>query len=84
MPYMERTTIMLPKELRKAAASFARQRNISLAELIRLSLSDVLKRKQKDFNTDGGLYGLMLDAIEDDGVRDLAENHDKYLYNGIE
>lgn len=72
---MKRTTIMLPEALRRRAAFRARQRGISLGELIRDSLDAALP---------GVAYAqdpLFEDAIFDGPApRDLSANHDKYLY----
>lgn len=73
---MKRTTIMLPEELRRRAALRAKQRGISLGELIRLSLDGALP---------GAAYAedpLFENVIFDgDAPRDLSAKHDKYLYD---
>ncbi len=72
---MKRTTIMLPETLRRRAAFRARQRGISLGELIRDSLDAALP---------GASYGhdpLFEDVVFDGPApRDLSAKHDKYLY----
>jgi hypothetical protein len=75
-PTMKRTTIMLPEALRQRAAFRARQRGISLGELIRDSLDTTLPADS---------YGedpLFEDVIFDGPApRDLSAKHDKYLYD---
>lgn len=75
---MKRTTIMLPSELKIRALQKANQMGISLAELIRESLETILSDSKEQaindplFNDD--------DIFHDQGPRDLAQNHDRYLY----
>jgi hypothetical protein len=72
---MKRTTIMLPEELRRRAASRAKQRGISLGELIRDSLDTALPGVSYEEDP------LFEDVIFDDPApRDLSANHDRYLY----
>ena len=72
---MKRTTIMLPEALRRRAASRARQRGISLGELIRDSLDAALPGASYEQDP------LFEDAIFDGPApRDLSASHDKYLY----
>lgn len=72
---MKRTTIMLPEALRRRAASRARQRGISLGELIRDSLDAALPGVSYEHDPQ------FEDAIFDGPVpRDLSASHDKYLY----
>ena len=71
---MNRTTIMLPKVLRRRAAFRARQRGISLGELIRDSLDTALSRVSYDQDP------LFEDIIFDGPApRDLSAKHDKHL-----
>jgi hypothetical protein len=72
---MKRTTIMLPETLRSRAASLAKQRGISLGELIRNSLGTALPGVSYEEDP------LFEDAVFDGPApRDLSANHDKYLY----
>ena len=76
--YMKRTTIMLPSELKTKALQRANQKGISLSELIRESLEDMLN-EPKDHFIDDPLFAD--DAVfHDQGPEDLAQNHDHYLY----
>jgi hypothetical protein len=79
---MRRTTIMLPADLRLRAIQYANQLGISLGELIRKSLSSLLQ---------GSATAVKKDSLfSDKGVfrgrapRDLAQNHDRYLYGDEE
>ena len=73
---MKRTTIMLPEALRRRAASRARQRGISLGELIRDSLDASLPGVSYEQDP------LFEDVIFDGPApRDLSASRDKYLYD---
>jgi hypothetical protein len=73
---MKRTTIMLPEALRRRAALRARQRGISLGELIRDSLDAALPGVAYEQDP------LFEDVIFDGPApRDLSARHDRYLYN---
>lgn len=76
---MNRTTIMLPPDLKIRAADEASRRGISLGELIRRSLELNLARER---TAAGAVDPLFADTELFDGPTpdDLAENHDKYLY----
>jgi hypothetical protein len=72
---MKRTTIMLPEALRRRAAFRARQRGISLGELIRDSLDAALPGVSYEQDP------LFEDVVFDGpAARDLSAKHDKYLY----
>ena len=75
--YMERTTILLPPDLKIKAEKYAQKRGISLGELIRNSLENsLLKKDSKEedpFFTDRAVFS-------DHAPKDLADNHDEYLY----
>ncbi len=74
---MKRTTIMLPEDLRRRAMFKARQRGVSLGELIRNSLEASLPGSSNDPGKDP----LFEDAVfEGPTPRDLARRHDDYLY----
>lgn len=75
---MHRTTILLPDDLKRRAAGFARQQGISLAELIREALEAQLAAKVKF--ADDPLFAA-LEPIDSDAPADLAANHDYYLYD---
>jgi hypothetical protein len=75
---MDRTTIMLPQELKSRALRKARSKGISLAELIRLALESQLAEARDPRDADP----LMKDSAIFDGEapEDLSANHDAYLY----
>jgi len=74
---MERTTIMLPSDLKEKAFFKASELKISFGELVRKSLEDFISqeklRKIDIFLDDDNIY---IEPIE----TDLAKNHDKYIY----
>ena len=75
---MKRTTIMLPGELRRRAARRAKERGVSLGVLVRESLDSSLPPLSENaaadtFFADRGVFG-------GKGPRDLARDHDRYLY----
>jgi predicted DNA-binding protein len=74
---MKRTTIMLPDELKTKALKRARNVGKSLAELIRESLEQALARTEPK-----GADPFIADSAKAKfrGPRDLAKNHDRYLY----
>ena len=73
---MKRTTIMLPEALRQRASSHAKQRGISLGELIRSSLDTTLPAASYEEDP------LFEDVVFDGPApRDLSAKHDKYLYD---
>ena len=75
---MKRTTIMLPDDLRRRALFRARQRGVSLGELIRDSLDAALPSVTSEAGPDP-----LFDDVVFDGPApaDLSANHDKYLYD---
>ncbi len=73
--HMQRTTIMLPPELRRKADLEAKKQGISLGELIRRRLQtmgEATESKARRF--------IDFPVWEDDGPADMAKNHDAYLY----
>ncbi len=73
---MERTTIMLPHELRLKANHYASKHHLSLGSLIRKSLEKIVAEESADrdpFFADQVVY---LGEAPEDG----AHNHDDYLY----
>jgi hypothetical protein len=75
---MKRTTIMLPEGLRRRALSRAKQKGVSLGELIRDSLDAALPAVSHDGEQDP----LFEDVIYDGpGPADVSAKHDKYLYD---
>lgn len=75
---MKRTTIMLPDDLRQRALFRARQKGVSLGELIRDSLNAALP----NLTYDARLDPLFEDVIYDGPApADLSTSHDRYLYD---
>ncbi len=75
---MRRTTVMLPENLHRRAILRARQRGVSLGELIRDSLGAAMPNPTYDAGSDP----LYEDAVFDGPApADTARNHDKYLYD---
>ena len=76
---MDRTTIMLPPELKTRAASQAKKMSISLGQYIREALKKSLDLEKRREAKDDSLF---LDTAIFDGTtpKDLATDHDRYLY----
>jgi hypothetical protein len=74
---MKRTTIMLPEELRRRAISRAKQKGVSLGELIRDSLDSALPHVSYDIGKDPLFEDVVFDGP---APRDLSRRHDDYLY----
>ena len=75
---MKRTTIMLPQGLRQRALLRAKQKGISLGELIRDSLDAALPGVSYDVQEDP----LFEDVIYDGPApSDTSTKHDSYLYD---
>lgn len=73
---MDRTTIMLPADLKARALRRARKLGVSLGQLIRDSLTSSLQTPDKSPDSlfaDDAVYG-------DATASDVAKNHDDYLY----
>ena len=75
---MKRTTIMLPEDLRRRAMTRARQRGVSLGELIRDSLDAALPGVSYEAGSDPLFEDVVFDGP---APRDLSTRHDKYLYD---
>ena len=75
---MQKTTIMIPADLKTKAVRRARELHVSLGELIRHSL------KMSIVKISGGKVNdsLFLDSrvFTDKAPSDLSKNHDQYLY----
>lgn len=75
---MKRTTIMLPEDLRRRALFRAKQRGVSLGELIRDSLDAALPDVTYDMHRDPLFEDVVFDGP---APADVSANHDKYLYD---
>ena len=79
---MDRTTIMLPPELKTRASNQAKKMRISLGQYIREALQKSLDMEHRPEVDNDSLF---LDNAVFDGTtpEDLSSDHDKYLY-GVE
>jgi hypothetical protein len=75
---MKRTTIMLPEDLRRRAIVRARQRGVSLGELIRDSLNVALPNVSYEVGEDPLFEDVVFDGP---APGDLSRRHDEYLYD---
>ena len=73
---MEHVNITLPVELKTRAEALARDEGVSLEELVR-GLLETRLRKSAERDPLFAQYR----AFDGDAPSDLAENHDKYLYD---
>ena len=78
---MQRTTIMLPRDLKERASREAAARGVSLGELIRQGLVQLLRSDRA-----AGQDPLIADTAvyEGPGPDDTAERHDDLLYGRSE
>ncbi len=75
---MQRTTVMLPEDLKAQATQYAWECGLSLSEVIREALENWLKNKNKRPTTDPLIHNV---PVYDGPVpKDYSLNHDKYLY----
>jgi hypothetical protein len=75
---MQRTTIMLPRNLKMRASRHAGRLGISVGELIRQSLAAIIYRptdraREDPLFADQAVFG-------GQAPRDLAKHHDRHLY----
>lgn len=77
---MDRTTIMLPPELKTRAANHAKKKGISLGQYIRLALQRSLEVKHGHGDDNDSLF-LDTAIFEATTPHDLASDHDAYLYS---
>ena len=75
---MKRTTIMLSDDLCRRARARARQRGVSLGELIRESLDASLPHAPHVRARDPLFEGVLFDGP---APQDLSRDHDMYLYH---
>jgi hypothetical protein len=76
---MDRTTIMLPPELKTRAANQAKKMRISLGQYIREALQKSLEMENRSEPNDDSFF--LDDAVFDSTApEDLAAHHDEYLY----
>jgi hypothetical protein len=80
---MDRTTIMLPPELKIRASNQAKKMKISLGQYIRETLKKSLETDNRKGSGDDSLF---LDTAIFEGAtpEDLSSDHDAYLYEDTE
>lgn len=77
---MNRTTIMLPVELKIKAEKKAKQMHISLGELMRLATKHFIEKQERKKLDDPLITGDFI--IREPGPSDVSSNIDHYLYGG--
>lgn len=75
---VNRTTLMLPAELKARASQRARELGISLGELVRQAIADYLESAGPEGETDALLGDVAV--CDGEAPADLAANHDRCLY----
>ena len=75
---MQRTTIMLPPELKVAAQNYASEHGVSVGKLIRDALRLCLEQDKKGKNSD--LLFSNFSTFEGNTPKDISIKHDEYLY----
>ena len=76
---MKRTTFMIPSDLKQRAVRLARERGISLGQLVREALERILLESGPAERMADPLF--LDDAVfEGETAPDLAAGHDRYLY----
>lgn len=78
---MNRTTIMLPAELKAAAMNLAARQETSFGEVVRKALAAEIARAQAGSERDPLFADDQLLGVDSPG--DLASNHDAYLYEEL-
>lgn len=78
---MKRTTVMLSANLKARATRAARERGVSLGDLVSESLRSTLSQSRKSRSDDAFFADK---RVVHGGPADLAANHDKYLAEIIE
>lgn len=72
--------VVLSEPLESQAADVARRQGISVDELVQRAVEEHLKRIAKRA-ADPFFADVAVFCGPDDGITDVAENHDKYLYD---
>ena len=76
---MERTTIMLPHDLKLQIAQHAQKKGISMGKLIRDAITSTLSQAGDNGNNDDPLFADN-EIFQGSTPADIAANHDEYLY----
>ncbi|MDA1314805.1 MAG: ribbon-helix-helix domain-containing protein [Acidobacteria bacterium] len=77
---MHRTTVMLPQDLKARAMLAARERGISFGELLRECLTATLNKPTGGNRASDPLFADTA-VYEGPAPSDLAQEHDRYLYD---
>ena len=77
---MQRTTIMLPGELRVRISNRASAMHVSLGEFLRLAAEAYLDRQERMWADDPLLSGACV--VREPAPPDISANLDRYLYGG--
>ena len=77
---MNRTTLMLPSELKTRAQRRAKEMGVSLGQLIRQALESQLAESAGDRRTADPLFSSTR-VFDGATPTDLAGDHDRYLYD---
>ena len=75
---MERTTIMIPSDLKRKALLRARKMGISFGELVRRALEEVLSNEREESESDPFFSDKAV--FKGAAPGDIAEKHAHYLY----
>ncbi|MBP7282673.1 MAG: hypothetical protein KBA66_13910 [Leptospiraceae bacterium] len=75
---MTRTTILLPLDLKKKTEGIAREKGISMGEYIRILLDQSIAMQSNSMNKDPFFSDKAVFTTK--APKDLAKNHDAYLY----
>ena len=76
---MERTTIMLPHDLKLRVAQYAKKQGISMGELIRNVMDAALNNPHSNSFDDDPLFSDK-ECYTGDVPNDISQNHNQYLY----
>lgn len=77
---MERTTIMLPRDMKLQAAQYAKKKGISMGELIRNAIAATLDQSRKK-DSDADPLFTDQECFTGPVPADISAHHDKYLYS---
>ncbi len=75
---MVRTQVQLTDEQHKKLRALAAKRGVSLAEIVREGVDEVLKREPTQ-DSWGKLWSVVGSCHDGSEVKDVARNHDRYL-----
>jgi hypothetical protein len=81
---MVRTQVQLTEEQAVAVKQMAEEDGVSVAEVIRRSVEDRMRRRRRPSRAELWARARRAVGIIKDGPPDLARNHDKYLAEAYE